>query len=317
VLLPFLVIVVLGSAWPFLFALGRPVPRRPPPNPNGYDDFVRAAGLVSDGVGNAYKIDADQFRALVATNIASLRLLRLGLTRECALPKDSALAVGPGMAGCVQNLYRLADALQSYIDSIRLGNEMIRGGFVFHRLIGLSCEELGCTEISRLVLTLDPKDARHVVAELERIDSAPGSWGEVLRNEYGFHQYQGRDGVNFTRSAMTRWRGMRAMHVAELQHTKIAAHLRLLTAELALRCYQSEQWLAPTNLAELVPNYLQRLPVDPFTGPRAIFGGTVSCALRLPAIGWGQHERGGVETARVVANKPRLIDAAQTSVAFH
>ena len=48
VLLPFLVIVVLASAWLFLFALGRHVPRPPPPNPNGYDDFIKAGGLLSD-----------------------------------------------------------------------------------------------------------------------------------------------------------------------------------------------------------------------------------------------------------------------------
>jgi hypothetical protein len=287
-LLPLLVIVVLASAWLFLFALGGPVARLPPPNPNGYDDFVRAAGLLSDGVGNAHGIDADQLRALVTTNMESLRLLRLGLTRECALPKDSALAVGPGMAACVQNLYRLAnllnaegrlrevdqrlaDALQSYIDSIHLGNEMSRGGFVFHRLIGLSCEELGCTELSRLVPTLDPKDAPHLVAELEKIDSATVTWDEVLRNEYGFHQYQGCDGVNLVRSALRRWRGRRLMQVANLQHTRMAAHVRLLTVELALRCHQSEQWLAPTNLAQLVPNYLGRVPADPFTGRPMIY----------------------------------------------
>jgi hypothetical protein len=38
---------------------------------------------------------------------------RLGLTRECALPKDSALAVGPRMAGSVKDLYRLANLLEA------------------------------------------------------------------------------------------------------------------------------------------------------------------------------------------------------------
>jgi hypothetical protein len=56
-----------------------------------------------------------------------------------------------------------------------------------------------------------------------------------------------------------------------MRHNKLAAHLRLLTAELALRCYQSEQWLAPTNLAQLVPIYLQRVPADPFTGRPMVY----------------------------------------------
>jgi hypothetical protein len=50
-----------------------------------------------------------------------------------------------------------------------------------------------------------------------------------------------------------------------MRHKRIAAHLRLLIAELALRCYQSEQGRAPTNLEQLVPAYRQRVPTDPFS----------------------------------------------------
>jgi hypothetical protein len=257
VLLPFLVVVVLASVWLFLFTLARPVARRPPPNPNGYDDFVRAAGLLSDDVGNAYKIDAEQLRALVVSNTESLRVLRLGLSRECALPKDSPLAVGPNMLGCVRNLYRLAnlleaegrlreidqclaDALQSYIDSLRLGNAMSQGGFIIHRLVGCACEADGCIQLSRLAPTLGPEEARWLVAELERIDSTTVPWDEVRRNEYGSHEYDVRNGLNLITTAKVRWQGRREMKQAEMRHNTLVAHLRLLTVELALRCYQSE-----------------------------------------------------------------------------
>ena len=110
-----------------------------------------------------------------------------------------------------------------------------------------------------------------MAAELEKIDSATVTWDEVRRNEYGFHLYRGSDAVNLIRSAMTRWRGRRSMQMAELQHNRTAAHLRLLTVELALRCYQSEQWFAPTNLVQLVPKYLQRLSADPFTARPMVY----------------------------------------------
>jgi hypothetical protein len=61
------------------------------------------------------------------------------------------------------------------------------------------------------------------------------------------------------------------MKVAEMRHNKLAAHLRLLTAELALRCYHSEQFRAPTNLGQLIPKNLQRVPADPFTGRPMIY----------------------------------------------
>ena len=56
-----------------------------------------------------------------------------------------------------------------------------------------------------------------------------------------------------------------------MRHNSLVAHLRLLMAELALRCYASEQGLAPTNLTQLVPHYLQRVPADPFTGRPMVY----------------------------------------------
>ena len=63
----------------FLF-VGRTSPPSPLPNPNGYDDFLKAAALLTGNVGNASTLDHEGLRALVSTNAESLRLLRLGLT---------------------------------------------------------------------------------------------------------------------------------------------------------------------------------------------------------------------------------------------
>src|ERR1035437_2715403 len=74
------------------FTLGRS-PARPPllPNPNGYDDFVKAGEAVLGNVGDWPDLDHDSLAALVFTNAEPLRLLRLGLTRQCVKPTDSAL----------------------------------------------------------------------------------------------------------------------------------------------------------------------------------------------------------------------------------
>jgi hypothetical protein len=112
-LLALAVVVVLANVWLIAFTLGRPPASPLLPNPNGYNDFVKAAGLVTGDVTNADDLDPDVLRALVATNAESLRLLRLGLTRQCALPPDSVLAIGPGMADHVKALYRLANLLEA------------------------------------------------------------------------------------------------------------------------------------------------------------------------------------------------------------
>src|SRR5437879_6088916 len=61
--------------------------RRPAlPNPNGWDDFVKAGEAVIDRSNWDSADDPDRQRALVATNSEALRLLHLGLTRECRFP---------------------------------------------------------------------------------------------------------------------------------------------------------------------------------------------------------------------------------------
>jgi hypothetical protein len=265
----------------FLF-VGRSPPRLPLPNPNGYDDFLEAAALVTGDMYNASALDHDSLRAMVYTNSESLRLLRLGLTRECSVPTDSAMTNVTGMLNELAAMKRLAqllaaegrlremdnrfaDAAQSYVDAIRFGNEVSRGGFIINRLVGCALEAMGDTPLSKLAPKLNAGEARPVIAELEKIDCAGITWDEVLRNENRFEHYQLSKGFNVVTWAMTRWKLRGSRQRAEIRHKRVVARVRLLTAELAVRCYQSEQGLVPSGLEQLVPQYLRRVPADPFS----------------------------------------------------
>jgi hypothetical protein len=49
---------------------------------------------------------------------------------------------------------------------------------------------------------------------------------------------------------------------------KNQAHIRMLLCALALRCYRLEHGELPAALADLAPEYLPEVPVDPFSdGP--------------------------------------------------
>ena len=64
----------------------------PLPNPNGYTDLLQA-GKPSAAIWTALlSADRDGLRALVATNAEALRLLRVGLSRECSAPTDAIIA---------------------------------------------------------------------------------------------------------------------------------------------------------------------------------------------------------------------------------
>ncbi len=282
-----LVVVVFAVALPtaLFLCFGRMPPPSPLPTPPGYADFLKAAAVSTGDVGNAATLDHDGLRALVSTNAESLRLLRLGLTRQCALPADFSMTNVPGMLNDLAAMKRLGqllvaegrlaemesrygEAAHSYLDAIRLGNEMSRGGFIINRLVGIACEAIGDTPLGKLVPRLTPEEDRQIIVELEKIDSTTVTWDEVLRNETRFAHYQPFNPITWV---MTRLEVWRARQRAEVRNKRIIAHLRLLTAELAVRCYQSEKGNLPTNLEQLVPRYLQRIPLDPFSNRPLIY----------------------------------------------
>jgi len=280
--------VVLTLLGVLIFATGRPPPPPALPNPNGYDDFLKAASLLTGEVADASGLDHEHLRDLVATDSEPLRLLRLGLTRRCAVPTDSA---STNWATIAQDLARLkllawllrdegrlaemenrpVDAARAYIDAIHFGNEMSRGGFIIYRLVGLACEALGVTPLANLTPQLDCHQAREIITELKQIDSATVTWQEVMQAENRFSRHQLHRIHNPLALAADWWQNRTAKKRAEERHNRMAARLRLLTAEFALRCYRSEHGRAPIRLEELLPGLIQRVPLDPFTGRPLIY----------------------------------------------
>jgi hypothetical protein len=290
-LLALVVIFALAMLTVLFFSVGRTPPLSPLPNPNGYDDFLKAVAVLTGDVGNMSTLDHDGLRALVSTNSESLRLLRLGLTRQGATPIDSKLTNETLMIKLLNQLVemkrlapllaaegrlremdnRLADAAQSYVDAIHFGNEMGRGGLLLNLDEGIECEEIGCHALAKVVPTLSRGDARIVLLQLEKVDEGRVKWAEVLRSHRYYSRYQNAGHFNPLRLAIDWSLSRNGEEYAKRKHKIITAHERLLAAELALRCYQSEQGRVPTRLADLVTNCLSKVPLDPFSGGPMIY----------------------------------------------
>src|ERR1035437_2570579 len=105
--------LVAGAVLVALLAstIGRSPARTPLPNPNGYDDFVKAGEAVLGNVGDFPTLDHDSLAALVSTNAEPLRLLRLGLTRQCVMPMDTALTNAAGGMNQLARMKRLVQLL--------------------------------------------------------------------------------------------------------------------------------------------------------------------------------------------------------------
>src|SRR5262249_11416740 len=105
VLLAVAVILAIG-AWT---VLKPPAPISfPLPNPNGYDDLVKAAGALTGDFGDYQTLGEEPLSALVATNTEALRLVRLGLTRTCSVPTDLLITNFQGFMGELPPQKRLA-----------------------------------------------------------------------------------------------------------------------------------------------------------------------------------------------------------------
>lgn len=309
------VTALLGAAVVVILSIGRTAAPLAPPNPNGYEELLKAGQAVAGKIDDAPDFDYQGLRALVATNAEALRLLRAGLAHRCAVPTDAEIAnfgavtrdlialkslakvlSAEGRLAEIEN--RPADAARSYTDAIRLGSEMSRGGLMINRLVGIACEGMGATPLVKLLPKLTCEQMRVVAAELEQIDDRTVPWREVLQNENRFSRAQLGNYPNPIKLVSDLWRARSERRASEEKHSLAAAHLRLLAVELALRFYKCDQGCGPRNLTQLVPKYLQRLPTDPFSGKSLVYRSSGTNWV-LYSLGPDQVDDGGKPVGKI------------------
>ncbi|MGO8930974.1 MAG: hypothetical protein ACLQU3_29310 [Limisphaerales bacterium] len=302
------------------FTIGRSPVRPPLPNPNGYDDFIKASEAVLGNVWDFPTLDHDSLAALVSTNAEPLRLLRLGLTRQCVMPMDSALTNNYNLLTRMIRLAQLlaaegrlremenrpADAVQSYVDALRYGNEMSRGGFLINPFVGITCEEIGYAPLAKLAPKLNPDEARVTLTALDKLDARRVTWAEVQQSVWCQSRYLLKKTFNPIIRVRHWWATRQQLQTYETMHKTMVARERLLAAELALRCYQSDQGHPPVRLGELATKYLSHVPEDPFSGQPLIYRAQGTNWL-LYGVGPDGVDDGGKPIGRGLAGKGDLF----------
>lgn len=300
------------------------------PNPNGYDDLLKAGQALAGNMGDvATSLDPAILRALVATNAEALRLLRVGISRHCAVDTDAQIANFSTVSGdmtAMKALARLlsaegrlaemenrpADAARSYVDAIRLGSEMSRGGLMLNRLVGIACEGMGSMALVKLLPKLTCDQVRPLAAELERIDDSTVPWRDVMQNENHFARVQVGRYPNPIRLLLDLWNTRDTRLKCEERHDLAAARLRLLIAELALRSYRCDRGHGPESLAQLVPKYLHHVPADPFSRKPLVYGPTRTNWL-LYSLGPDRVDDGGKPMGKVISGDDPIVYGSSKS----
>jgi hypothetical protein len=281
--------VILTIAGLLIFQELQPLPSiQPLPNPNGYDDLVKAGEMMAIDVGNYDKMNQAELRELVAKNAGALSLARTSSSNECRVPfqfsqtyvenhihdlvnlRNLAHAfVAEGKLAEMEN--RLNDATKSYLDTVRLGNEAGRGGVLIDEMVGLAIGSIGTGHLQKMVDQLDAKSCREAAATLETLDAQRQSWSDILQQE---HAWSRRTFTSLRyriyRPLLAKMAG-KAYNKAEQKFKEQQTKTHQLTIDLAARAYELDKGHHPASPADLVPDYLKAIPQDPLTGTNLVY----------------------------------------------
>ena len=266
-------------------------PIQPLPNPNSYDEFVKAGEMVSAnyaaGDENWDKMNLEELRKLVAKNSDALQLARTSLQEDCAVPlqfsrdwvsrhlpeladyKRLAQAfVAEGMLAGMEN--RTGDAVKSYLDTIRLGHKSAQGGVLIDQLVGTAIEAMGVSHLQKLVDQLDAKTCRETAATLETLDAQGQTWNEVVQQERAWSRRTYPD-IRYRMAELVMSSSLKkALQKAGQKFNWQEKKSRQLIIDLAAHAYVLENGHRPVNLTDLVPDYLKAVPKDPVSGANLI-----------------------------------------------
>jgi len=279
-----LVLTYASIAGLLCFLALRPAPvlhSVPLPNPNGYDDFVKAGRVASPSAADFLSMSQNELREFVTQNSEALKLVRSGLAKECRVPIEFStnyfnlhlpelasikslgrILAAEGRLAEMEN--RPRDAAQSYLDTVRFGQQSARGGFLLDKLVGIALESIGLKPLEKLSQTLDAKQCRQTIQQLEIVEANEEPPQEVFQKEAALTHHAP---LSQRLAALVAFKSIQSNQQKYQQKISAAEkRRRLLLLDLATRAYQLENGLRPPTVSALVPAYLKSIPQDPATG---------------------------------------------------
>jgi RNA polymerase sigma factor (sigma-70 family) len=263
-------------------------PLKSPPNPNGYDDLLKAGAMVSSDNLNFNSANLAQLHAMTAANAEALALARVGLSKECGVPLQFTQAYSEKHLNELTNLKKLAlafvtegkmaelenrpqDAAKSYLDTMYLANASSRGGVLVDELLGLGIEGVGTAQLTNLVRQLDAKSCRETASALEAFDMQRQTWDETVQQEKAWSR-RTFTGISYDLQRIMQKKSIDDILAAVKQkNQKYPKFTRQLIIQLAARAYALDKGKPPGNVDDLVPDYLKAVPLDPTTGNQMVY----------------------------------------------
>ena len=182
-------------------------PPKPLPVPNAYDDYLKAAQMISSSGGtkamyaspaSSSSLSLPGARQVVAANRKALATVRAAFAKESRNPPDRDIMAQSfrQMAG-MREIARLlmaeahvraadgdhAGAFESGLDAMEMGEDLHRGGVLIHSLVALAVQAIGQTPMLDALERIPQNRVEPFVRRLERILISEAAIREVMEEE--------------------------------------------------------------------------------------------------------------------------------------
>ena len=252
------------------------------PQPNGYDDLVKAGESVTGKTINVDSKDAAQVTAFASKNSAVLVQVRTGLGKACLVPVEFKADWMPRHLREIMALRQAGNALELLakereaagtideavsirLDGIRLGIEARRGGVNIDYMVGAATEQWSIANLTRMADRLDLTQCKTVLKTLKGFPSTTPALNDVKRRErrwkwMGSGWWRSWDGMKEVVGDVFSGSSDESLISTTGRAQELSAAQGKLVLALARREFELEQGRAPANDSELIPKYLLSLP---------------------------------------------------------
>lgn len=163
---------------------------------------------------------------------------------------------------------RMDDAIATELAMLKLADRFHQGGVAVDFLVASACDGIAHDQIYKSIELFDKQQCAVMQQQLASVESHRRGIEDVLLREHIYMQrtmgwvsqlveFIGR----LASDSPAGWDVDEA--VANSYHRTLAIE-RMLILKLAIRAYQLDHGVPPTQLAQLVPTYISTIPIDPF-----------------------------------------------------
>ncbi|NOY40549.1 MAG: hypothetical protein GXP26_01755 [Planctomycetes bacterium] len=292
-------------------------PFTPPvlPVPNGYDELLQAAKMLAPRTGFYREMDEKKLATIVEQNKPALALAREALQKECVVSinwsanrawfnnvhmeragKLKGLAHAfAAAARQAKNNGQMGEAVRCGMDALQLAQATAPGGLMIDRMVAGGVHYTAMYSLRDQVEQLSRDECLQLQKKLQASPLQLDPLDEVFRREeVFFRQINGRLQTLMMTGVLRSQRQQTLTAIQESDKLHVALDT-LLQTHLALRAFHLDKKHFPEKLDELVPDYLDEVPLDSFTGKPMIYRPQADGYL-LYSVGRNGVDDQGVET---------------------